>query len=254
MIDYHIHIGQFRDHYYDSLEVFSAIEEFAEKIHISRIYYSSTSSCRSDVSLEKIEEEIAYAQSLISEKITQLPYLWWTTNYVEQNISIKSAMESFDYCGIKLHPLAHNWDLTDSKHIESLCQIFQWSSDNNKPILLHSGDSYIENPLRFEKYYKEFPNAKVILAHCVLTDNIIFLFDNYPNIYGDTACVDHNHIQTLMNSKYKHRILFGTDFPITHYWAHHLHGEHISLQEQYKRDCQILSKAGLYSDCSREEI
>ena len=57
MCDYHIHIGQFNEIYYDALEIFEIIEKVGSQFGINEIHYSSTSSCRDDVELEKVWEE-----------------------------------------------------------------------------------------------------------------------------------------------------------------------------------------------------
>lgn len=61
MTDHHVHIGQFNEVYYDALQVFNAIEESAKQNSVTQVYFSSTSSCRDDAELSKIEEETAYA-------------------------------------------------------------------------------------------------------------------------------------------------------------------------------------------------
>ena len=68
MTDYHIHIGQFNEKYYDDLQIFETIEKLSKKTRITTVYFSSTSSCREDVKLSGIEEEINYAQCFNSKK------------------------------------------------------------------------------------------------------------------------------------------------------------------------------------------
>ena len=75
MTDVHVHIGQFNEKYYDAHAIFEAIEHTASQYGIDCIQYSSTSSCRYDVELSRIEEEIAAAQSYKSSIIKTKPYL-----------------------------------------------------------------------------------------------------------------------------------------------------------------------------------
>ena len=63
MTDHHVHIGQFNEIYYDALKLFALIEKLSEKTKITEIRYSSTSSCRDDAELSKVEEEIEYAEN-----------------------------------------------------------------------------------------------------------------------------------------------------------------------------------------------
>lgn len=239
MIDYHIHIGQFNEKYFDAFDVFEAIEEAGNEYGIDQIWYSSTSSCREDVELSKIEEEIAYAQKFKSDTLIVKPYLWFTTNYSKQGITIKSATQTFDYCGIKLHPSAHCWNLDDSHHKRSLLEIFEWSSDSQKPILIHSGISKECLPNRFEEFFRNFPKANIILAHSNPIDMTISLLKEYKNLKCDIAYSRIENINKLLCvfPLSENRILFGSDFPITNYFSSHLLKYNFSLKEQYKKDC-----------------
>ena len=51
--------------------------------------------------------------------------------YAEEGISVKSAMESFDYCGIKLHPFGQKWDFENPIHRKCLEEIFAWCDEKN---------------------------------------------------------------------------------------------------------------------------
>lgn len=239
MTDIHVHIGQFNDKYYDSHAVFNAIEQSATEFGIDCVRYSSTSSCRYDVELFRIEEEIAVAQSYKSSIIKTQPYLWFTPRYATQGISVKSAMQAFDYCGFKLHPFAHNWDFENASHRKSLDEIFSYSAENRKSILIHCGVGEIQSPTRFECFIKNHPNAPVILAHSQPYNKTIKMMSKYPNVKCDTAFLSPQEIKRLIlevnkNNLAESRILFGSDFPITHYYNE----ENISLTKQYPKDCK----------------
>ncbi len=237
MIDYHIHIGQFNEVYYDAYEVFRAIEFSVPKTKVTEIHYSSTSSCRDDVELCKVEEEIAYSQEFSSKSLCVKPYLWYVPKYAEQNISVKFALKAFDYCGVKLHPFAQNWDFSNSKHKKVLEEIFECCIDNNKAILIHCGKDKSCMPNRFEDFFKNFPDTNVILAHSNPVEETVAILEKYKNVKSDIAYTSKENIQKLMNSKVKEKVLFGTDFPITHYFNNRLFNKKISMQEQYLEDC-----------------
>ena len=88
MKDYHVHIGQFNELYYDALEIFDVIESTGL---ISEVHYSSTSTCRNDVELIGIEEEIEYAQKYESNFLKVKPYLWYIPKYAKENISVQKT-------------------------------------------------------------------------------------------------------------------------------------------------------------------
>lgn len=236
MTDHHIHIGQFNEIYYDALEVFSAIEASFPKTGVSRILFSSTSSCRDDVELSKIEEETAYALSFSSKVFSARPYLWFVPKYAEQKISIKSAMRAFDYAGFKIHPFVQKWSLENSVHKKCLEEIFSYAQENKKLILIHSGKDE-SNPLRFEKFYKNFPGTKVILAHSNPTETVVSLVNSYKNVFCDTAYIQKENLKIISEKVAdRSKILFGTDFPLTNYFGSHLFSENLTLEQQYEKD------------------
>lgn len=239
MTDVHVHIGQFNEKYYDAHAIFEAIEHTARQYGIDCIQYSSTSSCRYDVELSRIEEEIAAAQSYKSSIIKTKPYLWFTTRYAEQRISVKSAVQAFDYCGIKLHPIAHDWNFDNHAHRKSLDEIFCWSAESGKPILIHCGIGNKQSPFRFEHFIKSYSAAKIILAHSQPVNDTINMLLKYSNVTCDIAFLSRREIKQLLFAARKNhilqsRILFGTDFPITHYW----NNKNLELTAQYEKDCR----------------
>lgn len=241
MIDYHIHIGQFNEIYYNSSKIFSIIDKISDETKINQIYYSSTSSCRNDVELDKVEEEINYAQNLILKKIHAQPYLWFIPKYSEQGILVEDAVKAFDYCGIKLHPAGQIWDETNFKHIQTLHQIFKWANDNKKIILIHCGKQSYTLPNRFELFFSEYTDAKIILAHSNPIQETANMVNKYKNVFCDTAFVTEQKFKLLYsNINDKSKILFGSDFPITHYYSTHLFLEKKTLKQEYLDNCNVV--------------
>lgn len=242
MTDHHIHIGQFNEIYYDALELFELIESTQSKTHVTEIRYSSTSSCRDDAELKFVEEEIAYAQSYESKNLSVKPYLWFIPKYAEEGISVESAAKSFDYCGIKLHPAGQNWDDENSVHVKALHQIFRWADDNSKSILIHCGTQKCALPTRFESFFSQYKNASVILAHSNPVKETSLMVNEYKNVFCDTACIEKKDLQRLrMLINDESKILFGSDFPVTHYFATHLFGKNLSMEKQYIEDlCKFI--------------
>lgn len=236
MTDCHIHIGQFNEVYYDALEVFNAIEANFSMTDVSEVHFSSTSSCRNDVELSKIEEETAYALQFKSQILTVKPYLWFVPKYAEQKISVKSAMKTFDYVGFKLHPFAQKWNLENPIHKKCLEDIFEYASENKKLILIHSGIDE-SNPLRFEQFFRNFPDAKVILAHSNPPEIVANLVNKYKNVFCDTAYAEKKNLKTVSQKvEDESKILFGTDFPLTNYFGKCLFNKDLTLEKQYEKD------------------
>lgn len=238
MKDYHVHIGQFNELYYDALEIFDVIESTGL---ISEVHYSSTSTCRNDVELIGIEEEIEYAQKYESNFLKVKPYLWFIPKYAEQRISVESATKSFDYCGIKIHPAGQYWEENNSNHLKALHQIFSWADDNKRYVLIHCGPKNYDLPTRFEQFFKEYKNAKIILAHSNPVFETAQMVNKYDNVFCDTACINKESFEQLKKEiNDTKKILFGSDFPINNYWNKLLFNKSKSLSKEYKETCTIL--------------
>ena len=234
MTDHHIHIGQFNEIYYDALELFELIESLSAKTGVTEIRYSSTSSCRDDAELLRVEEEIEYALNFESDVLTARPYLWFIPKYSEQGISVKSAADSFDYCGIKLHPAGQTWDEENPKHEKALREIFEWADENAKSVLIHCGPQKCDIPTRFERFFAEYTNARVILAHSNPVRETAEMVNKYANVFCDTACISLENLRSLREKvSDTSKILFGSDFPVSHYFATHIFGKTHSLEEEY---------------------
>lgn len=240
MLDCHVHIGQFNEVYYDPYDVFGTIENSVKKTSVTEIHYSSTSSCRDDVELSKIEEETYYAQQFKSDSLLIKPYLWFVPQYAENKITPSEAIKHFNYCGFKLHPLAQKWDFTNQKHSEALNDIFEIASEKNElSILIHCGTQECDRPKRFEPFFKTFPEAHVILAHSNPVEETIEMLRKYRNVTSDIAYADEKTIRILQKSDVWNKVLFGTDFPITHYFNTRLFNSKNSLFEEYIDNCKV---------------
>ena len=243
MTDYHVHIGQFNEVYYDALAIFKIIEATQKFTDITEIWYSSTSSCRDDVELVLVEEEIAYAQSYESTKLIIKPYLWFIPKYAEQGISVEEAAASFNYTGIKLHPIGQNWLEDNSTHLKALHQIFRWADDHEKTVLIHCGKQKCDLPTRFENFFLEYTKAKVILAHSNPVMETSKMVNKYKNVCCDTACISEKNLQNLMKLvDYPKKILFGSDFPVSHYFETNLLNRKITFEQEYITNCNRIAK------------
>lgn len=241
MIDYHVHIGQFNEKYFDAHSIFSLIESTSKKTRITEVYYSSTSSCRDDVEFEKVEEEIFYAQSFSSEKLIVKPYLWYVPKYIEQKIDINTVTKKIDYCGIKIHPFAQNWNFENKQHIATLHHLFTWADKNSKYVLIHCGNQKSVLPNRFESFFNKYTNAKFILAHSNPIEITSLMVNKYQNVFCDTACLQIQPLNKLKNQiTNSSKILFGSDFPISHYYNKAIFNKKRTLEKEYFYNCNLL--------------
>jgi predicted TIM-barrel fold metal-dependent hydrolase len=231
MKDYHIHIGQFEETYYNPVEVLQTVLDAG----IESCLYSSTSSCIAGIKYQQVEKEIADTAKIFDPDRMQA-LLWFTPDYIKQDIAIENAFNNLPYKGIKLHPRAHKWDLNNKQHLDCLHSLFGFANDNHLPVLIHTGEDDFEKPNFFEPFFAKYKKANTILAHCRPIDKTLEMFKKYDHIKGDTAFVSKENIQSIIDKGYKDSLLTGTDFPITHYFASKYKNSSKLLKEQYKED------------------
>ena len=237
MRDGHIHIGQYADMYYDPLEVADVVMSAG----MEGMSFTATSSCKNNILYAEIEKEIESFLSRISYTAETIrPFFWYIPDYINQNIKTESAFQSLPYKGIKIHPFAQSWDFDNTRHTEALHSLFDCAAVNKLPVLIHTGHSGIDSADRFEGFMKEYSGAKCILAHCRPLDTTIELLEKYNNVYCDTAFTTQADVRQIILAGFKDKIIFGTDFPITHFFRikYPKAGEKspVSLQEKYAED------------------
>ena len=229
IIDHHIHIGQFYEEYYEPLEIMRIIEASGL---VAGCCFSSTTT---GVKYAKIEREIQSVSAVYPADIMQ-PYFRFMPAFIKEGISIESAMKSLPYRGFKIHPM-DEWNFeNDSLQTHHLHQIFDDAGRRCLPVLIHTGESGIDSPDRFEMFFREYQNTRIILAHCRPAGETIKMFRQYKNVYGDTAFAPKERINEIVNAGYADRLIFGTDFPVTHYFARKYFNSHLSLSVQYEKD------------------
>jgi len=232
--DSHVHIGWFKEKYYDFEPVFEAVFTSGK---INEIAYSSTTSCVKDVKYNIIVKEIEAVQKKYSS--VAIPLFWFVPDYINQEVKINVTMRELKYGGFKLHPLGNNWNFEkDTRQMKVLHEIFDYADKNKYPILIHTGENGVDRPNRFERFFGEYKNARIILAHCRPADETIEMMIKYGNVFCDTSFATPKRIEQIKNAGFTERIIFGTDFPITHFYYGAKKG--ISLEEQYLEDVKDL--------------
>jgi predicted TIM-barrel fold metal-dependent hydrolase len=234
-IDHHIHIGQFYEKYYAPVEILQIVADTG----IEKCLYSSTSSCNDGVKYTEIEKETDIAAKHFSTDRMQA-LLWFIPAYIAQGLTVEKAFSSFPYHGIKIHPGAQRWDLSDRKEIDCLHSLFGFADAHHLPVLIHTGEGNFEKPAYFEQFFPVYKKAKIILAHCRPAAETIKMFSQY-SVYGDTAFAPEERIKEIVSAGYADRLLFGTDFPITHYFAQKYFNSDLSLCSQYEKDIKDIN-------------
>lgn len=221
--DFHVHIGQFKDIYYKAADVFSALKAN----NSTGCLFASTSACKElqlDAPKEAVElyddvtKEMQQALSVAKTiQYKAVPLYWVVPLILKAGITLEQAFSDVDYKGLVIHPWSHNWNPADAERASLLDQVFTFARERKLPIFIHTGMSESDEPIRFEKWFKTYPDVEVHLAHCKHLEQVLNLFSKYKNLYGDTAFCPNENIQAINDAGFSNRMLFGTDFPVT-YW------------------------------------
>jgi len=116
--------------------------------------------------------------------------------------------------GIKLHPRAEEFTL-DHPAVRSL---FAIADERSLPVLVHAGRGIPALGVHVAGYAKEFPNARVILAHAGVSD-LAWIWRaaaDLPNLLFDTAWWIGPDLRTLFALVPPGQILFASDAPYGH--------------------------------------
>lgn len=233
MTDYHVHIGQWHNTYYEADKVFSELKNKG----INEIWFSSTTSeryCKESIAVKDnydLQKQLISARDLYeliryeiqeamvsAEKIGIKAHpLYWVVPEIHFSgaISIEQAMKELPYEGFKIHPRGNIWDLQNIETVKLSEEVFEYADLHNQQVLIHCGEDDFEQPDKFEFFIKHHKNCIVQLAHCRPIDKTIYMLKKYSNTYCDTAFVSETVIQKLINEKLGARIRFGSDYPIS---------------------------------------
>jgi hypothetical protein len=238
----HIHIGQFKEIYYAAEEVFDAVFTYAG---IDRLVFSSTTSCAQGVQYGAVAAEIEAALKHYGPEKTA-PLLWFNPVFIDQGINIEQTMNDLPYQGLKLHPLSNNWDFGNQNHDKALRTLFDYAAQNKMPVLIHTGEGDVQSPDRFQAFFGLYPTVRFILAHSRPAHTTIIMLQKYANVYCDSSFAPEESLQKIAAAGFASRILFGSDFPITHYFKtkYPPQGSNSipTLREQYREDTAQIAR------------
>lgn len=214
----HIHIGQFKEIYYAAEEVFDAVFVGGVACGIDRLVFSSTTSCVEGVLYGSVTAEIEVVLKLYYGHEKTAPLLWFTTAYIEQGIDIEQVMDNLPYQGFKLHPFINNWDFENIEHIKALRKMFDYAAQNKLPILIHTGEGEVHSLDRFQAFFGLYPTVQFILAHSRPVETTIAMLKQYSNVCCNSSSAPEKSLQKIAATGFASRMLFGSDFPIMHYF------------------------------------
>ena len=238
MTDYHTHIGQYYDSYYDFRDVFKVLKDNGIDENICAYFTPKFDKKEDSIAFcHAVEEELFEAGKFAGRIGLKTRFLYWADPLVLEELPLETIFSKFSYFGIAMHPFLHNWT---TQYSNLVTEIFLFSDKHELPIFIHTGASALDQPMQFEQWFADFPNVQVHLAHCKEAEIIIKLFSKYKNIFGDTAFCPTDSYNKICEAGFKNRMLFGSDFPITHWYEQKGNPNFTqnSLHESYKQTLQ----------------
>lgn len=236
--DCHVHFGQYNHIYYQPSYVVKALY----KNGIRRAWVSSTTACIAPKSFEEakylsrhIENEMQEAAEEATKlKMTIVPLYW----AVPKRYCELDKVDGSRFAGFKIHPKVGEWNTyCGSNLFHNICVC---ASQKNFPILIHTGVDAVDSPYRFEKYFADYPNVTFVLAHCRNVSEVTNLFGKYENLLGDTAFCPLDDYKDICRAGFQPRMLWGTDFPITHWYERT--SDKVSLSALFKNYKAVLQR------------
>lgn len=203
IIDNHVHVGWFRDGYHNPSDIWNDVQ----RAGVDEICVSSTSSCAELYDL--VIEEMLELKSLACEKIH--PILWVTPKMLSGGHISQMLSAPFVWEGVKMHPKAHpEWGEDRSMATKAA----KLANALNVPMLIHTDEDYIANAGTYEFLYDAYPQQLFVLAHGKPMGQVLRLLHKYQNVIVDTAFMNIENIERIVNEGFSNRIVFGTDVPI----------------------------------------
>ena len=236
MTDWHVHIGQWFDTYYNAENVFAELKA----VGIDEVWFSSTTSCRYCKESFAVQNDAAMQETLptahelyeliryeVQEALTtadrlgiKAHALYWVVPELHFSgaTDVADAMEELPYEGFKIHPRGNPWHLEDKKTAELAEEVFAYAENNNKLVLVHCGEGIFELPTVFEPYIAVHSGCTVQLAHCRPLKETLYMLGKYPNTVCDTAFTPSEVQNAVRSAGFAERMRYGTDYPVSKLW------------------------------------
>lgn len=198
--DAHVHIGRFRDFYFDPRQV--ALDLI--QLGVQRWIVSSTTLCEGVNSFEESLRELDIMESVAPG--CAIPFLWVVPGMISQ---LEHYIDP-RFQGLKVHGRAHRWPPNGI----ALQYIAKVADERNMPIKLHTGGQLRCDAGIYYKLCHSNPNTNFILAHGRPVDQALMVLKKCPNVFVDTAFMPINDVAFLVCNEMSDRIFFGSDYPL----------------------------------------
>ena len=115
-------------------------------------------------------------------------------------------------------------------HDPRLDLLWQYASDNQLPVLLHTGTTFVAQapidctlPRHLDPVATKYPDVKIVMAHLShpYEGECVAVIRKHPNVYTDVSALHYrpfqfyNSLMLVQEYGVWHKLLFGSDYPFT---------------------------------------
>jgi uncharacterized protein len=208
IVDAHAHVGRFNAWPLAASEP----EALVEILRKEGIDYAMTSSAKAicyDCSAGNTELlEIAQQHKEI------LPFLCVDPRRHEEAFAELDTCRARGFCGVKLHPAAHQYSLTSP----SAASVLNFCQENTIAVLTHSDE---ENsgcgPEAIRHAAERHPRLQLIVGHACLfsSRDVVDVAEEHPNVYLEISVnYEAGKLEDTIERLGSDRVLFGSDVPL----------------------------------------
>ena len=221
MIDIHVHVGGEEAGFHMNEEI---VLNSMEKYNIDISIVSNANSAEYVDGHTRVPEEFRITQDKTLARIIQFcrensgkiyGAFWCKPKYevLTDDIDKMIADNRDIILALKVHPTLSNLSFSD----ERMYPYFELAQKYDLPVMVHTANDEVANPMRVYEMACRYPNLIFIMAHMGLgTDNslAVDLMAKAPNLYADTAWVPVETTLEIIRKYGSERIMFGSDNPI----------------------------------------
>lgn len=208
--DAHVHIGYFNrkgyagPFYHSPRRVCTVLR----RCGIDEFIFSSTSMQTHGIVFPDVHKESREVVRIWSRGAH--PFLWVTKAYLEYDPKL-SCLDEDLYEGLKLHGRETPWLAGEMRYM--LERVLDAAVLHQMPVIVHTGLDVDSHPKRWLEWAVRYPSVRFDFAHGAPFEEIESCFSESQNVFSDVSCVGDTELEKMAQSKYRDRIMWGTDFP-----------------------------------------
>lgn len=130
----------------------------------------------------------------------------------ESVAEIDRTVGDWGFRGIKLHPMADNFAITDSTYMDAVVEA---TIRHDVPIWFHTGHLPNATPMQISRLAAKFPKAKLIIGHLggAMIYDAILCAQSRPNVFVDVSLQGTASVHLACAELPAQKLIFGSDAP-----------------------------------------